>query len=130
MWFKIFNIFFCIIFISFAGFQYNDPDPYLWMPIYLFGALLCALAAANKFYIRAYAAGIIIFGVYAGYLFFTKDGVLDWINDHQIENIAQTMKATKPWIESSREFFGLLILVIVLGINYLHAKKKEKIASP
>jgi hypothetical protein len=33
------------------------------------------------------------------------------------------MKAEKPWIEESREFFGLVIILIVLGINFL---KKEK----
>jgi hypothetical protein len=32
------------------------------------------------------------------------------------------MKAEKPWIEESREFFGLLIILIVLVINFL---KKE-----
>ena len=25
---KIFNILFCLVFIVFAGLQYNDPDPY------------------------------------------------------------------------------------------------------
>jgi hypothetical protein len=29
------------------------------------------------------------------------------------------MKAEKPWIEESREFFGLVIILIVLGINYI-----------
>jgi hypothetical protein len=28
------------------------------------------------------------------------------------------MKAEKPWIEESREFFGLAIILIVLSINY------------
>jgi hypothetical protein len=28
------------------------------------------------------------------------------------------MKASAPWIEETREFFGLLILIIVLMINY------------
>jgi hypothetical protein len=32
------------------------------------------------------------------------------------------MKAEKPWIEESREFFGLVIILIVLGINFF---KKE-----
>ncbi len=29
---------FTIIFILFAGLQYNDPDPMLWIPIYLIAA--------------------------------------------------------------------------------------------
>jgi hypothetical protein len=37
------------------------------------------------------------------------------------------MKAEKPWIEESREFFGLLIILIVLGINYI--KKSNPLAA-
>ena len=47
---KILNVFFCIVFIIFAALQYNDPDPYVWIPIYLYTAALCALAVKNKFY--------------------------------------------------------------------------------
>ena len=45
---KIFNIFFCVVFILFAVVQYNDPDPYLWIPIYLYPALLCYLKFIQK----------------------------------------------------------------------------------
>ena len=121
---KVFNIIFCLLFLFSAGLQYNDPDPYIWMPIYLYGAALCWLAFRNQFYPKLYLVGIIIYGVYAIYLFFAKDGVLDWIQKHNAENIAGTMKATKPWIEETREFFGLLILIIVLLINYFYSKKR------
>ena len=46
---KLFNYLFVLIFISFAAVQYNDPDPYLWIPIYLYPAALCFLAASEKF---------------------------------------------------------------------------------
>lgn len=121
---KIFNIIFCILFIVSAGLQYNDPDPYIWMPIYLYGAILCWLAFRNKFYPKAYIFGVAAFAAYALYYFFTDNGVLDWIQKHDAENIAATMKATKPWIEDTREFFGLLILIIVLLVNYIYAKRK------
>lgn len=124
---KTFNILFCIIFIIFAGLQYNDPDPYIWMPIYLYSALLCYLAARKKYYPKAYFFGIAVYFVYAVYLFFDKSGVINWAKDHQSESIVQTMKATKPWIEETREFFGLLILIIVLTINLLYFKKGHKL---
>ncbi len=124
---KIFNIFFCLAFILFAALQYNDPDPYLWVPIYLYTAVLCWLAAKDKFYPKAYIAGIIVYTAYAIYKIFDANGLLDWINLHGAENIAETMKAEKPWVEESREFFGLLILLIVLVIDYLYAKKKHKV---
>jgi hypothetical protein len=120
---KIFNIFFCLLFIFSAALQYNDPDPYVWMPIYLYGAVLCWLAFRNKFYPKAYIAGIIVYTGYAIYKFFDENGVLDWITKHNEENIAATMKATKPWIEETREFFGLVILIAVLLIDYFYARK-------
>ncbi|MEI9945911.1 MAG: transmembrane 220 family protein [Chitinophagaceae bacterium] len=122
---KIFNLVFCILFILFAALQYNDPDPYIWMPIYLYSAVLCWQAFRNKFYPKAYLFGIIAYLGYAIYLFFTKDGVFDWIDKHDAENIAETMKATKPWIEDSREFFGLVILIVVLLVDYFYAKRKR-----
>lgn len=125
---KIFNLVFCILFVLSAALQYNDPDPYVWIPLYMYGAVLCWLAFRNKYYPQAYLFGNLVYLAYAVYLFFTKDGVLDWINEHDAEGIAQTMKATKPWIEDAREFFGLLILVVVLLINYIYAKRKKRAA--
>jgi len=126
---KIFNIFFCFVFILFAALQYNDPDPYVWMPIYLYTAVLCWLAFRNKFYPTAYIAGIIVYAVYAFYKVFDANGLIDWATKHHAENIAETMKAEKPWIEESREFFGLVILIVVLLVNYFYAKHKMKRAA-
>jgi hypothetical protein len=121
---KIFNLICCIIFILFAALQYNDPDPYIWVPIYLYGAVLCWRAFKSRHYSSAYVAGIAVYVAYALYLFFAKDGVWDWLNNHGAENTAQTMQAKKPWIEETREFFGLVILTAVLLINYFYAKTK------
>ena len=125
---KIFNYLFAVLFLICAGLQYNDPDPYVWIPIYLFGAVLCWQAARNRFYPAAYIFGIMAFAGYALYFFFTEDGVLDWIREHNAENIAATMKASTPWIEDTREFFGLTILIVVLAINLAYAKRKRKTA--
>ena len=122
---KTFNIIFCIIFIIFAGLQYNDPDPHIWIPIYLYTSFMCYSAARNKYYPRGYIFGIIAYFAYAIWLFFDKTGVINWASEHQAENIAQSMKATKPWIEETREFFGLLMLIIVLSVNYLSFKRKR-----
>lgn len=123
---KVFNVFFCLVFILFAALQYNDPDPYIWMPIYLYTAVFCWLAFRNKFYPGAYLTGIAVYAVYALYKVFDTNGLIDWITKHHEENIAATMKAEKPWIEETREFFGLVILIVVLLINYFYAKRKIK----
>src|SRR3954470_23856679 len=76
---KIFNIFFCFCFIVFAALQYNDPDPYVWIPIYMYTAVLCWLASRNKFYPTAYWIGIIVYAAYATYKVFDQNGLIDWI---------------------------------------------------
>lgn len=122
---KLFNLIFFILFLLFAALQYNDPDPYIWIPIYVYAASLCILAYQNKWFPKAYLYGMIIYAAYAVYLFFTKDGVLDWVFEHNAESLVHSMKAEKPWIEDSREFGGLLILIIVLFILYRYSKKKR-----
>jgi len=122
---KAFNIIFCILFIISAGLQYNDPDPWLWAPIYLFGAFFCFKAYRGIYYPKAYLAGIAFYTVYGVYLFFDKYGVIAWFTEHNAENITQSMKATAPWIEETREFFGLLILIIVLLVNYTSYRRKK-----
>jgi len=123
---KIFNIFFCFTFIVFAALQYNDPDPYVWVPIYMYTAVLCWLASRNKFYPVAYWIGIAVYAAYAMHKVFDQNGLIDWITIHHEENIAETMKAEKPWIEETREFFGLVILILVLLIDFFYAKAKMK----
>lgn len=122
---KILNVIFCLMFTLFAGLQYNDPDPYIWMPIYLYAAVFCLLAARGQFYRKWYIAGILVYLAYAIYKFFDQNGVEDWATLHHAENLAETMKAEKPWIEETREFFGLFICIGALAINYFYSRMKK-----
>ena len=124
---KAFNLIFAFLFVLFAALQYNDPDPYVWIPIYLYAALLCWLAFRGRYYPSAYLIGIAFYLAYAGYKFFDENGVLDWVTKHHAENIAGEMKATQPWIEESREFFGLVILIVVLLIDYFYGRRKSRV---
>lgn len=123
---KLFNLIFIILFIISAALQYNDPDPYLWMPIYLYGAIMCFLAFRGYYNLTLYLLGLIAYSIYALYLFFAQDGVLTWIKEHDSESIVQSMEVSKPWIEETREFFGLVILSSVLVINMIWLSKKIK----
>jgi hypothetical protein len=119
---KILNLVFCLLFIVSAGLQYNDPDPYLWIPIYLIGALISFKAFQGVFFPRLSLLFSGLLFIYSIYLFFDRYGVLTWIFDHQAENIAGGMKASAPWIEETREFFGLIILIIMSMTNYIHLR--------
>jgi hypothetical protein len=37
------NIFLVLMLLVFAALQWNDPDPYIWIPVYLFFAILGVL---------------------------------------------------------------------------------------
>jgi hypothetical protein len=114
----VINIVFAVSFIGFAYVNLNDPDAPLWVTIYMLAAIGCGLAAFKYYYPYAYLGLISFYLVYAGILFFAKDGVWDWVYKYNKPSITETMQATKPYIEKTREFFGLLIISTALAINY------------
>ena len=118
----IVNIIFCIAFIGFAYVNVNDKDAWLWVSIYLVAAVLCGLAAFQKFYPEVYLPVIAFYLIYAVILFFARDGVRDWIFKYNRQIIVESIKAANPYIEKTREFFGLLIVAGALALNYFAAK--------
>jgi len=118
----IVNLLFAVIFLLFAYFNLNDSDGWLWVIIYGITAAICALAAFKKWYPKLTLGYIVILLFYAGYLFVSKDGVMDWIMEYDTPSIAESMQATKPYIEKTREAFGLLIAIAALSVNYFFRK--------
>jgi hypothetical protein len=123
---KVLNVIFIVLFVLSAAVQYNDPDPFVWMAIYLYGAVMCFLALKRRYMPALFIAGIACYLIYAAYLFFADDGVFDWASKHNGESIVNEMQATRPWIEQTREFFGLLILVAALTADLLWLSKVKK----
>ena len=117
----ILNLIFCLSFLVFAWLNLNDSDSWLWVPIYLAPATLCGLAAFGMYYPMIYIGLMAFYSIYAIVLFFGKDGVRDWLVKYSRPSITETMQATKPYIEKTREFFGLLIVIATLAINYFVA---------
>lgn len=117
----ILNCIFCISFLLFAYVNLNDPDAWLWVSIYMVAAICCGLAVFGRVYPVIYLFAIGFYLIYAVQLFFSRDGVRDWIVKYKRPSIVETMRATKPYIEKTREFFGLLIASAALAINYFAA---------
>ncbi|SDM73414.1 transmembrane 220 family protein [Pedobacter antarcticus] len=115
---SILNIVFCIAFLLFAYVNLNDNDSWLWVPIYMVAAVACGLAAFHYVYPNLYLVAVTFYLVYAVVLFFSKDGVKDWVIKYGKPSLVESMQATKPYIEKAREFFGLLIISAALLLNY------------
>lgn len=116
------NAIFALLFLLFAYFNLNDSDGWLWVLIYLSAAAVCALAAFKKWYPKLTLFLMVAFLFYAGFLFVSKDGVLDWMLEYNTPSITESMQATKPYIEKTREAFGLLIAVVALLFNYFYRR--------
>lgn len=120
---KTVNLILSILFVLFAALQYNDPDPFIWIPIYLFAAFLCWRAYKGIHHRSLYIAALVIYLLYATYLVFDKNGVISWASEHAAESLVHSMKAEKPWIEETREFGGLVILIAAMAINSFSNRK-------
>ena len=121
MFLIILNAIFCISFLVFAYLNLNDKDSWLWIPIYLLASICCGLACFGITFPIIYVMGTALYLIYASILFFSKDGVKDWIVKYKQPSLVESMQATKPYIEKTREFFGLLIAASALIINYIYS---------
>jgi hypothetical protein len=110
-----------VVFALFAIVQYNDPDWYLWIPLYLVivAALLMKQIYANK---NVLLVLTIIYALYAAsYIPY----IVEWVQSG-FTSIVGEMKASTPVIEWTREFFGLLLCIATL---FWLLKKQKSIAT-
>lgn len=120
---RYFSLLLTANFIFSAAVQVNDPDPYLWIPIYLFAAVITWYGFLHKYnpYISA-VAGIVYL---AAGLYMLPPSVTEWIKAES-EQEGWAMKT--PMMEQARESFGLLICCFGMAFNlisfYVHRKFK------
>ena len=118
---KILNFILTAVFVLFAAVQYNDPDPHIWIPIYLFPAAVCFYAAKGQYNKTYILIGLIPMTLF---MFDYIPDFIDWIKMGE-PSIVETMKAEKPYVELTREFGGLVICVVVLVFQYFRARRTE-----
>ncbi len=113
------NLIVAAVFVLFAYFQLNDPDPWRWVILYGAVALMYGLAAFGKYFqIVVY----LLFAVSIAWLLSLLPDFVNWIRDGA-ESIVGTMKAEEPHIELTREFLGLVIVLIALVMLWRGGKK-------
>jgi 4-amino-4-deoxy-L-arabinose transferase-like glycosyltransferase len=117
---KILDVFFAVLFVLGAVVQSNDPDPYLWIPLYLLFASVPALMLAGKFnrllLYLAMASCVLVAAVSA-------PGFFEYILHHTNENLMQGMSPDRMYIEETREFLGMVIVFCILGFYFFRSRK-------
>ncbi|WP_273567533.1 transmembrane 220 family protein [Maribacter halichondriae] len=115
LFFKLFGWLFGILCLTSAVLQYNDPDPMVWILIYLVAAIVSFVFALNK--VRAIVP--FLFGLMAilgcWYVFPEKFQGFD-LEGGDINNI-----------EEGREAIGLLIIALVMFVYayWIHFSHKN-----
>ena len=121
---KVVNLLLAVLFVVFAFLQINDPDPALWILIYGVMAVTCVLAAFGYYYPKV-LIGILI--VYAVYSLTYWSSISKWLTaDNKGMLFDDVAKMENLYIEESREFLGLFICILVLGMHLLMARYRTR----
>jgi len=108
------NVVMFFLFLVCVALQYNDPDPYIWMPMYGAAALACWLRWRG----RAHRVVSLLVGLVA--LAWALANWSDVVGRVPFTDMFAAWKAMTPESEVAREFGGLMIiaawmLVLVVG---------------
>lgn len=112
---KILNLLFALLFIVLAAWEYDDPNPHIWVPIYLYGTLVCTLFALGKFNIWLLIVGMIFYSALIIFLLFDNNGVL-----------SLNTKFSERRSEDTKDLFGLLTLMIVFLTDLFLGTRNQK----
>jgi len=100
-----------ILFLVMAVIQLNDPDPVYWFAVY---ALVAVVPAARIFNRRLPGTSAVAGGMVLAGLLIAAPGFVDYLGSGDYASISGKMMAEKPYVESAREFLGLLIAAVGL----------------
>lgn len=117
---KIFFGLWIFIFALFAYWQFNDPDPEVWVSIYGAAIIFCILGTRGIF--PKIPLTVVVVACLFGAIYFYPGGIGDWIAQ-EVEQHDLTMKT--PQMEEARETFGLLIVALVLSPALWKAWRKK-----
>lgn len=108
-----------LLFLLFAYWQINDPDPEWWVPLYLLASVMSGLGAFGKFPIKVLV--VLTFAYLIVSLFFWPENIGGWLSQ-ELEQKDLTMKTYQ--MEINREFFGLVIMAIVYALGAIVGRKQ------
>lgn len=104
-----------ILFGVFMYWQFNDPDRIQWIAIYGLIALISLLRLFNIF---SRPLSMIIMIALLIYSLFFIPSVIEWLGKPDKSEIFGQMIYDRPYIEETREFFGLIIGFLGMLLHY------------
>jgi hypothetical protein len=116
------NGFMCALFIFSAVVQVNDPDPWVWMPIYLAAAALCVVEIRRRTRWAAPLILVVVSVIWAGTIaprVVGKVGFMEMFGAWEMKNLG---------IEEEREMYGLLIVAGWMAAVSLAAWRRKRSA--
>ena len=109
------------LFILFAYFQLNDPDPLLWVALYGFIAVVSILAIFRP--LPSFLVWIGLAITVVGILWYLPH-FISWFQDG-MPSITSSMKAESPFIEYTREFLGFVLCFVAMLWHVPYKKKGD-----
>ena len=119
--FKAVYCLFAITLFGFAGLQFNDPDPEVWVSFYVICALVPFLLIFNKFYRSIFWLAVLVCALE---IINSAHGAYQYYLHMAEEPLMQGMNPQKPYIEECREFLGALIALVLVVISAAMARVK------
>lgn len=121
---KIIHVILALMFLSFAALQINDPDPLIWILIYLNMVALSVLGFLKKY--NKLWIGITA-GLYLVYAMFLIPGTMEWFHSPDRALLFDDLaKMQYPYIEETRECLGLVICLVALGFHFFASRKSTQ----
>jgi len=114
---RIFSYLLGIIFTLFAIVQLNDPDPVIWVLVYIIAAIVAFLfphKKPNKWLLLAIALAYL-----TGTILLFPASIGAWIS---AEDKSRSLGMTLPGIEEARESMGLFLCFLSMTFYYIKAR--------
>ena len=117
------------MFLLFAYLNLNDPDPILWVSLYVLIGLAHLLDFIKIYFPSPYNYTAVWLNFYLFmslglllYACFYFPDLIIWLSASDKIDLMGKMKAEKSYIEGTRELGGLLMASISMGYQYLNHK--------
>jgi hypothetical protein len=126
---KTVNIVLSATFLIFAYLNLNDPDPLLWVSLYVFIGVIHVLGIFKTYFPSPFNLSstwlklyiIISLSLLAYGCFYIPDLII-WLSASDKMDLVGKMKVEKSYIEGTRELGGLLIASASIVYQYLSQK--------